>query len=171
MIKKLIQQVRQFRTAAFLTPLFTALEVVMGVLIPYVTSWIIDRGIMAGDLKQVYLYGGLMLVMAFFSMLFGILAGRFSAYASSGFASNLRSAMFRNIQTFSFSNIDKYSSGGLITRMTTDVQSLQQAFQMLMRISVRAPLNLVFSVFMCVFINLKMSMIFVVARCSSATTT
>ena len=163
MIKKLIQQVRQFRTAAFLTPLFTALEVVMGVLIPYVTSWIIDRGIMAGDLKQVYLYGGLMLVMAFFSMLFCILAGRFSAYASSGFASNLRSAMFRNIQTFSFSNIDKYSSGGLITRMTTDVQSLQQAFQMLMRISVRAPLNLVFSVFMCVFINLKMSMIFVVA--------
>jgi len=163
LIKKLIQQVRQFRTAAFLTPLFTALEVVMGVLIPYVTSWIIDRGIMAGDLKQVYLYGGLMLVMAFFSMLFGILAGRFSAYASSGFASNLRSAMFRNIQTFSFSNIDKYSSGGLITRMTTDVQSLQQAFQMLMRISVRAPLNLVFSVFMCVFINLKMSMIFVVA--------
>lgn len=135
----------------------------MGVLIPYVTSWIIDRGIMAGDLKQVYLYGGLMLVMAFFSMLFGILAGRFSAYASSGFASNLRSAMFRNIQTFSFSNIDKYSSGGLITRMTTDVQSLQQAFQMLMRISVRAPLNLVFSVFMCVFINLKMSTIFVVA--------
>ena len=135
----------------------------MGVLIPYVTSWIIDRGIMAGDLKQVYLYGGLMLIMAFFSMLFGILAGRFSAYASSGFASNLRSAMFRNIQTFSFSNIDKYSSGGLITRMTTDVQSLQQAFQMLMRISVRAPLNLVFSVFMCVFINLKMSMIFVVA--------
>ena len=163
MIKKLIQQVRQFRTAAFLTPLFTALEVVMGVLIPYVTSWIIDRGIMAGDLKQVYLYGGLMLVMAFFSMLFGILAGRFSAYASSGFASNLRSAMFRNIQTFSFSHSDKYSSGGLITRMTTDVQSLQQAFQMLMRISVRAPLNLVFSVFMCVFINLKMSMIFVVA--------
>lgn len=154
---------RQFRTAAFLTPLFTALEVVMGVLIPYVTSWIIDRGIMAGDLKQVYLYGGLMLVMAFFSMLFGILAGRFSAYASSGFASNLRSAMFKNIQTFSFSNIDKYSSGGLITRMTTDVQSLQQAFQMLMRISVRAPLNLVFSVFMCIFINLKMSMIFVVA--------
>ena len=154
---------RQFRTAAFLTPIFTALEVVMGVLIPYVTSWIIDRGIMAGDLKQVYLYGGLMLVMAFFSMLFGILAGRFSAYASSGFASNLRSAMFKNIQTFSFSNIDKYSSGGLITRMTTDVQSLQQAFQMLMRISVRAPLNLVFSVFMCIFINLKMSMIFVVA--------
>ena len=163
MIKKLIQQVGRFRTASFLTPIFTALEVVMGVLIPYVTSWIIDRGIMAGDINMVYFYGGLMLVMAFFSMLFGILAGRFSAFASSGFASNLRSAMFRNIQTFSFSNIDKYSSAGLITRMTTDVQSLQQAFQMLMRISVRAPLNLVFSVFMCIFINLKMSAIFVVA--------
>ena len=163
MLKTLLQQIGSFKTASILTPIFISLEVVMGVLIPYVTSWIIDRGIMAGDLKQVYLYGGLMLVMAFFSMLFGILAGRFSAYASSGFASNLRSAMFRNIQTFSFSNIDKYSSGGLITRMTTDVQSLQQAFQMLMRISVRAPLNLVFSVFMCVFINLKMSMIFVVA--------
>lgn len=163
MIKKLIQQVGQFRTAAILTPVFTALEVVMGVLIPYVTSWIIDRGILAGDINKVYLYGGLMLVMAFFSMMFGILSGRFSAYASSGFAYNLRNAMYENIQTFSFSNIDKYSSAGLITRMTTDVQSLQQAFQMLMRISVRAPLNLIFSVFMCVFINLKMSTIFVVA--------
>ena len=163
MIKKLIQQVGEFRTAALLTPFFTALEVVMGVLSPYVTSWIIDRGIMAGDISKVYLYGGIMLIMAFFSMMFGILSGRFSAYASSGFASNLRNAMFNNIQTFSFSNIDKFSSGGLITRMTTDVQSLQQAFQMLMRISVRAPLNLIFSVFMCVFINLKMSTIFVVA--------
>ena len=163
MIKKLIQQVGQFRTATILTPVFTALEVVMGVLIPYVTSWIIDRGILAGDINKVYLYGGLMLVMAFFSMMFGILSGRFSAYASSGFAYNLRNAMYENIQTFSFSNIDKYSSAGLITRMTTDVQSLQQAFQMLMRISVRAPLNLIFSVFMCVFINLKMSTIFVVA--------
>ena len=153
----------RFRTASFLTPIFTALEVVMGVLIPYVTSWIIDRGIMAGDINMVYFYGGLMLVMAFFSMLFGILSGRFSAYASSGFAYNLRNAMYENIQTFSFSNIDKYSSAGLITRMTTDVQSLQQAFQMLMRISVRAPLNLVFSVFMCMFINLKMSAIFLVA--------
>ena len=163
MIKKLIQQVGQFRTATILTPVFTALEVVMGVLIPYVTSWIIDGGILAGDINKVYLYGGLMLVMAFFSMMFGILSGRFSAYASSGFAYNLRNAMYENIQTFSFSNIDKYSSAGLITRMTTDVQSLQQAFQMLMRISVRAPLNLIFSVFMCVFINLKMSTIFVVA--------
>ncbi len=158
-----MQQVRQFRTASILTPIFTALEVVMGVLIPYVTSWIIDRGIMAGDMNKVYLFGALMLVMAFFSMLFGILSGRFSAYASSGFAYNLRNAMYENIQTFSFSNIDKYSSAGLITRMTTDVQSLQQAFQMLMRISVRAPLNLVFSVFMCMFINLKMSAIFLVA--------
>ena len=104
MVKKLIQQVRQFRTASILTPIFTALEVVMGVLIPYVTSWIIDRGIMAGDMNKVYLFGALMLVMAFFSMLFGILSGRFSAYASSGFAYNLRNAMYENIQTFSFSD-------------------------------------------------------------------
>ena len=104
-----------------------------------------------------------MLVLAAMSMIFGILAGRFSAIASSGFARNLRDAMFRNIQTFSFSNIDKFSSSGLVTRMTTDVNNLQNAFQMLLRISVRAPLNLVFSIFMCVFINTKMSSIFIIA--------
>ena len=104
-----------------------------------------------------------MLVLAAMGMLFGILAGRFSAMASSGFARNLRDAMFRNIQTFSFSNIDKFSSSGLVTRMTTDVNNLQNAFQMLLRVSVRAPLNLIFSIFMCVFINTKMSLIFVIA--------
>ena len=104
-----------------------------------------------------------MLALAALSMTFGILAGRFSAKASSGFARNLRDAMFRNIQTFSFSNIDKFSSSGLVTRMTTDVNNLQNAFQMLLRVSVRAPLNLVFSIFMCVFINTQMSLIFVIA--------
>ncbi len=135
----------------------------MGVLIPYVTSWIIDRGIIAGDLHNVYLYGGLMLVMAFFSLSFGILAGRNSAYASSGFAFNVRDAMYKNIQTFSFADIDKFSTAGLITRMTTDVNNLQQAYQQILRISVRAPLNLIFSVLMCVFINFHMSLIFLVA--------
>ncbi|MBR3530758.1 MAG: ABC transporter ATP-binding protein [Bacteroidaceae bacterium] len=154
---------KQFKTASILTPIFTSLEVVMGVLIPYVTSWIIDRGIMAGDVSKVVLYGGIMLVMAFISLMFGILSGRFSAYASTGFAYNLRDAMFRNIQTFSFANIDKFSSAGLVTRMTTDVSNLQSAFQQILRISVRAPLNLIFSVFMCIFINTKMSLIFVVA--------
>ncbi len=163
MLKTLLKQVKQFKTASILTPIFTSLEVVMGVLIPYVTSWIIDRGIMAGDMSKVVLYGSIMLVMAFISLMFGILSGRFSAYASTGFAYNLRNAMFRNIQTFSFSNIDKFSSAGLVTRMTTDVSNLQSAFQQILRISVRAPLNLIFSVFMCIFINMKMSLIFVVA--------
>ena len=163
MIKELLQQVGTFRTASILTPIFTACEVVMGVLIPYVTSWIIDRGIIAGDLHNVYLYGGLMLVMAFFSLSFGILAGRNSAYASSGFAFNVRDAMYKNIQTFSFADIDKFSTAGLITRMTTDVNNLQQAYQQILRISVRVPLNLIFSVLMCVFINFHMSLIFLVA--------
>ena len=153
----------RFKTASILTPVFISLEVVMGVLIPYVTSWIIDEGIAKNDMRNVYKYGAIMLVLAAFSMLFGILAGRFSALASSGFARNLRDAMFRNIQTFSFSNIDKFSSSGLVTRMTTDVNNLQNAFQMLLRISFRAPLNLIFSIFMCVFINSQMSIIFIVA--------
>ena len=163
MIKTLLRHVGRFKTASILTPVFTTLEVVMGVLIPYVTAWIIDRGIMQGNMNNVYLYGGIMIVMAALSMTFGILSGKFSALASSGFAYNLRDAMFKNIQTFSFSNIDKFSTAGLITRMTTDVSHLQSAFQMVLRISVRAPLNLVFSIFMCVFINMKMSLIFIIA--------
>jgi len=135
----------------------------MGVLIPYVTSWIIDEGISKGNINNVYKYGAIMLLLAALSMTFGILAGRTSAIASSGFARNLRDAMFRNIQTFSFSNIDKFSSSGLVTRMTTDVNNLQNAFQMLLRVSVRAPLNLIFSIFMCVFINTQMSIIFIIA--------
>lgn len=153
----------RFKTASILTPIFISLEVVMGVLIPYVTSWIIDEGIAKNDMNGVYKYGAIMLGLAALSMLFGILAGRFSAYASSGFARNLREAMFRNIQAFSFSNIDKFSSSGLVTRMTTDVSNLQNAFQMLLRVSFRAPLNLIFSIIMCVFINSQMSIIFVVA--------
>ena len=163
MLKTLIKQIGNFKTASILTPIFIALEVVMGVLIPYVTSWIIDEGIAKSHMGNVYKYGAIMLVLAAMSMIFGILAGRFSALASSGFARNLRDAMFRNIQTFSFSNIDKFSSAGLVTRMTTDVNNLQNAFQMLLRISVRAPLNLIFSIFMCVFINTKMSSIFIIA--------
>ncbi len=163
MFKTLLHHVGRFRTASLLTPLFTALEVVMGVLIPYATSWIIDRGIMAGSLPDVVRYGALMLLMAACSMLFGVLAGRFAALASTGFAFNVRQAMFRNIQTFSFSNIDRFTAAGLVTRMTTDVSNLQNAYQQLLRVSVRAPLNLIFSVLMCVFINWQMSTIFAVA--------
>ncbi|SFG60449.1 ABC transporter ATP-binding protein [Prevotella sp. KH2C16] len=163
MLRTLIRQVGQYRTASLLTPLFTALEVVMDVLIPYVTAWLIDRGINAGDMRNVYLYGIMMIGMAFLSLLFGILAGRYAAYASSGFACNLRDAMYRNIQTFAFSNIDRFSTSGLVTRMTTDVSNLQNAFQQILRVSVRAPFRLVLSVIMCLVINPGMSLIFLVA--------
>ena len=135
----------------------------MGVLIPYVTASLIDKGINAGNMHEVYRYGGLMLLMAAFSTLFGILAARFAAFSSSGLAANLREAMYDNIQRFSFSDIDKYSTAGLVTRMTTDVSNIQNAFQMLLRTSFRAPLNMLSSLFMCFFINGKLSIIFLVA--------
>ena len=135
----------------------------MGVLIPYVTASLIDKGINAGSMPEVYKYGGLMLLMACFSTIFGILAARFAAYSSSGLAANLRMAMYENIQSFSFSDIDKYSTAGLVTRMTTDVSNIQNAFQMLLRTSFRAPLNMLFSLFMCFFINGRLSVVFLIA--------
>ena len=135
----------------------------MDVLIPYVTAMLIDRGIMAGDMQAVYLYGLLMVGMALLSLLFGILAGRVSAYASTGFAANLRQAMYRNIQTFSFQDIDKYSTSGLVTRMTTDVNSLQNAFQQILRVTVRAPFRLFLSIVMCLVIDPRLSLIFIIA--------
>lgn len=163
MYKTLYHQIRQYRTASLLTPAFTALEVVMDVLIPYVTASLIDKGINAGDIQNVYYYGAIMLGMAFLSLAFGILAGRFSAYASTGFAANLRSAMYRNIQRFAFSDIDKYTTSGLVTRMTTDVNTLQNAYQQILRITVRAPFRLVLSVLMCLIIDARLSLIFLVA--------
>ena len=163
MIKTLAAQVKQYKRAAILTPIYTSLEVVMDVLIPYVTAKLIDLGINAGHMGNVYLYGGIMLAMAFLSLFFGIRAGQSSAYASSGFAGNLREAMYRNIQTFSFSDIDKFSTSGLVTRMTTDVSNLQGAFQQILRISVRAPLRMLFSIFMCFVIDARMSIIFITA--------
>ncbi len=163
MLKTLLKHIGQYRTATILTPVFIMLEVVMDVLIPYVTSWLIDRGINAGDLVGVYRYGGLMLLMAFISLLMGILGGRYVAKASTGFAANLRKAMYRNIQRFAFSDIDKYSTSGLVTRMTTDVTNLQNAFQMILRTSIRAPFSLVFSIVMCFVISRRMSLIFLCA--------
>ena len=135
----------------------------MDVLIPYVTASLIDKGINAGNMENVYLYGTVMIGMAFLSLGFGIMAGRCSAYASTGFAANLRSAMYRNIQTFAFSDIDKYSTSGLVTRMTTDVNSLQNAYQQILRITVRAPFRLLLSIVMCLIIDARLSLIFVVA--------
>jgi len=163
MLKTLYQQVGQYRRAAVATPVLTALEVVMDVLIPYVTAMLIDRGIMAGNMQAVYLYGLLMVGMALLSLMFGIMAGRVSAYASTGFAANLRRAMYRNIQTFSFEDIDRYSTSGLITRMTTDVNSLQNAFQQILRVTVRAPFRLLLSIVMCLVIDPRLSLIFIVA--------
>lgn len=163
MYKTLARHISQYRTASVLTPVFTALEVVVDVLIPYVTAFLIDRGINAGDMEQIYSYGALMIALAFLSLGFGILSGRFSAYASTGFAANLRAAMYRNIQRFAFSDIDKYSTSGLITRMTTDVNSLQNAYQQILRITVRAPFRLVLSILMCLVIDARLSLIFVVA--------
>ncbi|MBR1469297.1 MAG: ABC transporter ATP-binding protein [Prevotella sp.] len=163
MIRILYRQIGQYKWAALLTPVFTALEVVMDVLIPWVTARLIDEGINAGNLEAVYRYGAQMVGMALLSLLFGILAGRFSATASTGFAANLRSAMYRNIQTFSFSSIDKFSTAGLVTRMTTDVQNLQQALQQILRVTVRAPFRLLLSVVMCLMIDARLSLIFIVA--------
>lgn len=159
----ILSHIGKFKRSAILTPIYTSLEVLVSTFIPYVTSWIIDRGINQGSMNDVCLYGAVMIALAFISLFFGIKAGRNSANAATGFAFNIRQAMYTNIQTFSFSNIDKFSTSGLITRMTTDVSNIQGAFQQILRASVRAPLTLVFSIFMCIFINAKMSIIFVIA--------
>ena len=163
MLKTLAAQIRQYRKATIATPLLTLLEVVMEVLIPMVMASIIDDGIEKGDMGHVFLCGGIMLVMAAMSLFFGILGGRTAAYASSGFACNLRDSLFTHIQEFSFHNIDRFSTAGLVTRLTTDVTNIQNAFQMVMRICVRAPIMLVSSLVLAIIINPKVSLVFVVA--------
>ncbi len=163
MLKTLLGQVREYKKDSLLTPLFTALEVLMEVLIPFVTAAIIDQGIEEGNMQSVYAYGALMLVMAFLSLVFGALAGRYAARAASGFAANLREGLYASVQAFSFSNIDKYSTAGLVTRMTTDVTNLQNAWQMILRIAVRAPLMLILSMAMCFFISAELSAVFLAA--------
>ena len=163
MIRIILKQVKQYKKASILTPLFAVLEVIMEVLIPFVIASIVDKGVSKGNMQAVYFYGGIMILLAMCSLLFGFLAGKYAAEASSGLAYNLRDGMYANIQRFSFSNIDKFSTAGLITRMTTDVTNLQNAYQMVLRIAVRAPMMLVSSMFMCFFINHKLSLIFVVA--------
>ena len=163
MLQTLYRQIGEYKKDSILTPIFTALEVFMEILIPFVTASIIDKGIEAGNMQMVCLYGAVMLILAFFSLVFGIQAGRYAASASSGFACNLRESMYANIQTFSFSNIDKYSTAGLVTRMTTDVTNLQNSYQMILRIAVRAPLMLICSMFMCIVISRKLSLVFLCA--------
>lgn len=159
----ILKQLKQYKPAAILTPVFTGLEVVMEVLLPFITSLIIDRGLQQENMSMVYRYGAVMVVMAVFSLLFGALSGKYASHASSGLAANLRNAMYEKIQTFSFSNIDKFSTAGLVTRMTTDVTNVQNAFQMMIRVAVRAPLMMTASMVMSFVINPKIGMIFLAA--------
>lgn len=163
MIKTLMSQIKTYKKAAILAPVFSVLEVVMEVLIPLVMARIIDKGIEAGNINNVYIYGTIMFLMSLLSLVFGIYAGKFAAKASTGFACNLRESMYENIQTFSFSNIDRFSTSGLVTRMTTDVTNVQNAFQMIIRMCVRAPFMLICALISCLFINVELSVIYVFA--------
>ena len=163
MIKKLASHLGEYRRAALLTPMFSALEAVMDILLPTIMAFIIDLGIEKGDMNAIVKYGLLTFAVAAIALLLGVLAGKYAAEASTGFAGNLRDAMYENIQHYSFSNIDKFSTAGLVTRMTTDVTNLQNAFQMMERMCVRAPVHLVFALIMALSIGGPLALIFVVA--------
>ena len=163
MIKKLASHLGEYRRAALLTPMFSALEAVMDILLPTIMAFIIDLGIEKGDMNAIVKYGLLTFAVAAIALLLGVLAGKYAAEASTGFAGNLRDAMYENIQHYSFSNIDKFSTAGLVTRMTTDVTNLQNAFQMMERMCVRAPVHLVFALIMAFSIGGPLALIFVVA--------
>ena len=162
-MKTVLRQLGRYRRDALACIGLTALEVVMDILLPFITAIIIDRGLEAGNLSVVYRYGALMVGMAFLGLAFGALAGKYAAAASAGFAANLRQAIYGNIQTFSFSNIDKFSVPGLVTRMTTDITNVQNAFMMVIRVAVRSPLTFVFSYIMCLIISPKLSLTFLIA--------
>ena len=163
MIKKLVSHLGEYKAASIKTPLFAALEAIMDVLLPTIMAFIIDQGIEKGDMNAIIRYGLLTFLVAAIALVLGVLAGKYAAEASTGFAGNLRDAMYENIQHYSFSNIDKFSTAGLVTRMTTDVTNVQNAFQMILRMCVRAPVHLVFAMFMAVFIGGPLSLVFVVA--------
>ena len=161
MIKKLAARVRQYKKQAIATPLFMVGEVAMEALIPMIMSRLIDFGIEDGSMEQIFLYGGCLLAAAFISLLSGVMSGRMAAVSSAGFARNLRHDMYYRIQDYSFANIDKFSTSSIITRLTTDVTNVQNSFQMILRMAVRAPLTLIFSMIMALTINARLSMVFV----------
>jgi len=163
MVKTLLKQVKEFKTASLMTPVFMVLEVLMETLIPYLMATMIDRGIEQGDLPYIFKISGVMLVLAAVGLWAGIMGGKYGAKASMGFGRNLREAMYRNIQTFSFSNIDKFSTAGLVTRLTTDVTNIQNAYQMILRMCVRAPISLVCAMGMAFFINARVASIYLIA--------
>lgn len=163
MLRELAKHIKEFKTASLLTVVFILGEVVFELLIPYMMTFIIDRGVMKGDYGAVVKYGSVMIGLAILGLLCGVAAGLFAAKASSGFARNLREAMFRNIQNFSFSNIDNFSTASLVTRLTTDITNIQNAYQMILRMLMRAPATLVFALIMTVTISGRMSIIFFIA--------
>ena len=163
MLKTLGAQIKEFKKDSFLTPVFMILEVLMETVIPLMMASIIDNGVEKGDIHHIYVMGGLMIVTACISLFAGVMGGKYGARASTGFARNLRKAMYENIQTFSFSNIDKFSTAGLVTRLTTDVTNIQMAYQMILRMCVRAPITLVCAMIMAFFINAKLACIYLAA--------
>ena len=160
MVKRLLKSVREFKKDALLTPFFVVLEVVMEVIIPLVMALLIDKGIDGQDMAAIWKYGIILVLCAMLALVFGAAAGTFAARASTGFARNLRHDMYYNVQNFSFSNIDKFSTGSIVTRLTTDVTNVQNAFQMCTRIAVRCPVMLVFALFMAMKINSRMALVF-----------
>ena len=163
MLKTLKKYIRQYKKATILTPIFTAFEVLLEVLIPFVTASLIDKGVNTGDMSEVIKYGILMLALAFLSLFCGVMGGKYSAEAATGFSANVRDGMYKKIQTYSFSNIDKFSTAGLVTRLTTDVTNLQNAFMMLIRVAIRPPLMFGLSIVMCIIISPSLSLVFAVA--------
>lgn len=160
MVKTLLAHVKEYKKDSILSPLFVTLEVIMEVIIPVLMASIIDKGVEAGNMKHVYIIGFIMIITAMFSLSFGVLSGKYAASASTGFAKNLRKAMYENIQNFSFSNIDKFSTAGLVTRLTTDITNVQNAYQMIVRMCTRAPMMLMCAMIMTFSINAKLSCIF-----------
>jgi ATP-binding cassette subfamily B protein len=163
MVRRLLREVKEFRKDSIITPLSMIGEVIMELLVPYLMASIIDDGIEAGDMGKVLLVGGLMLVSAAMGLLFGLLGARFGARAATGFARNLREAMFNKIQTYSFANIDHFSTAGLVTRLTTDVTNIQNAYQMVLRMAMRAPFSLIIAMVMAFTINARIASIYLVA--------
>ncbi|MCH5258578.1 MAG: ABC transporter ATP-binding protein [Lachnospiraceae bacterium] len=163
MIKTLAAQIKEFKKASILTPIFMILEVISETLIPFLMASIIDNGVEAGNMRHIYIVGAMMIAAALFGLFCGIMGGKFGARASTGFARNLRQAMFENIQTFSFSNLDKFSTAGLVTRLTTDVTYIQMAYQMLLRMCFRAPISMICAMSMAFFINAQLATVYLIA--------
>lgn len=163
MLKTLGAQIKEFKAASIVTPIFMIAEVVMEMIIPLLMASIIDDGVNKGDMRHIYLVGALMILAAILSLSFGIGGGVFGAKASTGFARNLRKAMYENIQTFSFANIDKFSTSGLVTRLTTDVTNMQNAYQMILRMAMRAPFSLIIAMCMSFYISPRLASIYLIA--------